>query len=134
MPKTVLIVEDEAAHMKIATRALERTLTDVLLVKATNGREAMDLIHGGLKPDLIVLDLKMPIMDGWEFLAEQKEVLKHARIPTIILSTSAESRDVNLAYDRGANSYLQKPIRSADFRKAVETLGIYWLQTALLPA
>lgn len=85
------------------------------------------------QPDIILLDLMMPVMDGWELLGalHRSDTLKY--IPTIALSTSSRQLDIDKAYQAGANAYVVKPVDPAHFQQAVEELGLFWLNRAKLP-
>jgi CheY-like chemotaxis protein len=114
--KNILIVEDDAATRD----ALTMVLTDegYSVRAAANGREAIDLLRGGAAPDLIILDLMMPVMDGWQFRSEQQRHPDLTRIPVVVLSADGTVRDK--AASLGAVGCLQKPIEVDDLLHEIE--------------
>ena len=132
----ILLVEDVESDVKLITRALVRggVINDIHVVR--DGQEAIDYLFGrgeysdnppSAQPGLILLDLKLPRMSGLDVLEKikQDEILR--RIPVVILTSSAESRDVNRAYDLGANSYLVKPVEFSAFCEVAAKINLYWL-------
>jgi two-component system response regulator len=126
---TVLLVEDDAAHAEIARRNLS-AFGDRLraLVHAADGQAALDLLFGAepLQPDLILLDLRLPRVDGFEVLRRVKaaEALRH--VPVVVLTTSNAEADVRMAYARGASSYLVKPVDFERFVAMMRAFGAFW--------
>jgi CheY-like chemotaxis protein len=105
---------------------------------ARDGQEALDILHSHgngevPKPDLILLDLNLPRVDGREVLQEAKTDPDLRRIPIVVLTVSTEEEDVIRCYDTGVNTYITKPVRFEDFMKAVMTIDDYWVVTATLP-
>jgi DNA-binding response OmpR family regulator len=101
---------------------------------AENGQIALDKLHTpGPLPDLILLDWMMPLVNGEEVLREIKQDSRLKRIPVVVLTTSKSETDVGMAYDLGCNTYLVKPFAPKEFEEMIETLGLYWLETAQLP-
>ena len=128
---SVLLVEDDAAHAEITRRNIEeldRGLRSFVHVK--DGQAALDHLDAvrstGALPDLILLDLRLPRLDGLEVLSRVKgdKELKH--IPVVVLTTSEAPQDVSSAYARGANSYLVKPLDHSAYRALTRTLSSYW--------
>lgn len=140
MPKhRLLLVEDRPQDVRLTKRAIQKAGYDLDIDVAQNGKEALDVLHqvngqsNAPLPDLILLDWMMPIVDGAEVLDEMKKEPRLARLPVIVLTTSSSERDVMAAYDKGCNAYVTKPVDPADFQKAIEALGLFWLEKALLP-
>jgi CheY-like chemotaxis protein len=135
----ILLVEDNEGDIVLTQEAFEegKIKTNISVVK--NGRDALNFLfrrdkyQDAIIPDIILLDLNIPIFSGFEVLKEIKgdEVLK--KIPVIILTTSSNSSDIDKAYDLHANSYVIKPINMSDFLKAILTIEEFWLQLCKLP-
>lgn len=138
----ILLVEDNRMDVELTLDAFrERRLTNTVHV-ANNGQLAMDYLLGSGDyanrkryplPDLILLDLKMPVMDGHEVLRRIKASTPLKRIPVVILSSSKEEGDLVMTYDNGANSYLVKPVSFDGFLEVVKRIDDYWL-TLNVPA
>ena len=132
----LLLVEDDENDIELAKRALKSVnLLDRVHV-ANNGKEALDYILGTEEGDtgkvvhrplVVLLDLKLPIVNGLEVLKKLKSDVRTAGIPIVILTSSKESNDLRTAYAMGANSYIVKPYDLDDFTKAVSTAAQYWL-------
>ena len=132
----ILLVEDSSADVELTRRALRQ---DALLSRihiARNGEEALNFIYcrGPFReriveplPQLILLDPKMPKVDGLSVLRTLKEDPRTRSIPVIILTSSKEEKDVVKSYDLGVNSYIQKPVDFGQFPETIHTLGLYWL-------
>ncbi len=132
----ILLVEDNADDVELTRRAFEKANLLNELVVARNGQEALDYLfasgaHAGRDPDdlphLVLLDLKLPLVDGFEVLRRIRCDNKTKRLPVVILTSSREDRDILDSYDYGANSYLRKPVDFAAFADAARQLGLYWL-------
>jgi len=128
---SVLLVEDDAAHAEITRRNIEElgeSLRSFVHVK--DGQAALDHLEAsrasGELPDIILLDLRLPRLDGLEVLARVKSDRELKRITVIVLTTSDAEQDVASAYERGANSYLVKPLDHAQYRALTRTLSSYW--------
>ncbi|NLX96868.1 MAG: response regulator [Rhodopirellula sp.] len=110
-----------------------------LLAVAKDGFEALAFLRQQLQsgdgslPDVILLDLSMPNMDGFEVLAEVKSVPLLRRIPVVVFSTSGDQEDVDRAYEEGANSYVLKPARLDDLKQSLELVATYWSAATRLP-
>lgn len=135
-PLTVLYVEDDPAHAEIALRNLKKNKIDNSIVHVGDGQQAMDyLLHQGRfalpesspRPHLILLDLRLPKVDGLEVLQMIKREQELQSIPIVILTTSGNDADIAKAYQLGANSYLVKPIDFDKFTTLLETFGYYWM-------
>ncbi|MFX0050224.1 MAG: response regulator [Candidatus Hodarchaeota archaeon] len=132
--KIVLLVEDSPDHAFLIKRAMMSVYQDLEIVWVKDGKEALDFImKQGRKPDLVLLDIKMPRMNGFELLKILKTNKETKYIPVVILSTSANKKDVAKAYSLGTNCYLSKPVEVRDFRLKLKIIPSYWLYTNLLP-
>jgi two-component system, response regulator len=132
----MLIVEDTSQDMDLALRALGKVELTNRIQFARDGEEALDFIFcEGLfadrkmedGPRVILLDLKLPKIDGLEVLQRIKSDPRTKTIPVVVLTSSAEPSDVIESYSFGANSYIVKPVNSEQFSQAVQALGMYWL-------
>ena len=135
-PVVILLVEDDPAHAEIVRRNFENSLIANRVIHVSDGQEALDyMFRAGRysdpvtapRPGLILLDLRLPKVDGLEVLKSIKADPDLSRIPVVILTTSSAEYDVVKAYDRHANSYLVKPVDFPQFIALMETLGYYWL-------
>ena len=138
----ILLVEDSATDAELTIRALRKNNLANNLVHLKNGAEALDFViareeYAGrdpLKaPKVILLDLKMPKVDGLEFLAAIRGDERLKRTPVVMLTSSREDQDVEACYALGVNSYIVKPVEFNDFFKAVSELGFYWLLLNQVP-
>lgn len=127
---SILLVEDNPMDVDLALRAFrKRRLTNPIEV-ARDGEEALAWIprweSGAAVPAVILLDLKLPRVDGLEVLRQLKSHLEYRRIPIVVLTTSAESEDVARAYQLGVNSYIVKPVDFDKFMEVASQIEIYW--------
>jgi CheY-like chemotaxis protein len=130
----VLIVEDRQADVRLTQRALKKAGYDLDIDVTSNGKEALDHLNNGKpKPDLVLLDWMMPLVNGEEVLTEMRADPKLRKLPVIVLTTSASEGDVAAAYDKGCNAYLTKPVDPGDFQKTIEAMGLFWLEKVVLP-
>jgi CheY-like chemotaxis protein len=139
---TILLAEDDPNDALLVRMAFQRTRSGVPLMVVPNGLEAVNYLKGeGVyadrtrypMPDIILLDLKMPLMSGFEVLGWLKGQPLLKRLPVIVLTSSVQDEDARRAYEAGANSYLVKP---TDFNELVETmqhLGDFWFEGSKLP-
>ena len=138
MPREIeiLLVEDNPVDVELTVHALRRHNLANRIQVARDGEEALDFLfcrgaYGGRRfedaPKLVLLDLKLPKVDGLEVLRQIKEDPRTKAIPIVILTASKEERDVVNGYHLGVNSYLQKPVDFDQFRDIVKQLGLYWL-------
>ena len=134
--KIILLAEDNPDDVKLTLRALKKSNILNEVVIAEDGVEALDYLFGtgkfagrdtSIKPQLILLDLKMPRLDGIEALHRIRADERTALLPVVILTTSNEDRDRIESYKLGANSYIRKPVDFNQFVEAVQQLGLYWL-------
>jgi len=135
-PITILLVEDDPAHAEIVQRNLADFRVANRIFHVEDGQAALDyLFHQDAfsdpatspKPSLILLDLRLPKIDGLEVLRRIKAVEELKNIPTVVLTTSANESDLINAYAHGAGSYLVKPVDFDKFTKLMDALGFYWL-------
>ena len=130
--KPILLVEDNPNDITLTRRALKKANVANELVVLQDGLEAVEYLTGDGSeerelPVVILLDLKLPLIDGLEVLKRIRTNPKTRKLPVIILTSSNLDEDVNASYELGANSYVRKPVRFDDFTEAVRQLGIYWL-------
>ena len=132
----VLLIEDNLSDVEMITRALKKNNLANGLVHVKDGNEALDFLFGQGKylgrqikniPKVILLDLKMPKVNGKECLLRLKMNVRTKKIPIVVLSSSKEDSDINECYDLGANGYVVKPVEFDDLQKAISDLGSYWL-------
>ncbi|WP_445253142.1 response regulator [Nostoc sp. 106C] len=132
----ILLVEDNPDDEALAIRALRRNHISNEIVVARDGVEALDYLFGtgvhtgrdiNIKPTVILLDLKLPRIDGIEVLRRLREDKRTNLLPVVILTTSSEEKDLLNSYSLGCNSYIRKPVDFIQFTEAVRQLGMYWL-------
>lgn len=131
----VLLVEDDEDHAELVRRNLMSQTVRCRITHVNNGESALDYLHrrGGYaepekspRPDLILLDLRLPRVDGMTVLADIKSAPGLQTIPVVVLTSSAAHPDVSQAYLRHANSYLVKPLDLVSFEGLMKELGLYW--------
>jgi len=137
--KTILLVEDNPDDEVLAIRALKRTYIgnhNNEIVVAHDGVEALDYLFGtgvhigrdiNVQPTVILLDLKLPRVDGMEVLKRLREDSRTTLLPVVVLTTSDEEQDVVNSYKLRCNSYIRKPVDFIQFSEAIRQLGVYWL-------
>ena len=134
--RVIILVEDNPSDIGLTRRALEKAHISNTLVLVEDGKEALDYLlatgaHAGRdiadSPALVLLDLKLPSVDGLEVLREIRADARTRRLPVVILTSSKEEQDVAAGYDLGANSYIREPVDFARFAEAIHNLGLYWL-------
>jgi two-component system response regulator len=132
----ILLVEDNVSDAELTIRALKKKNLSNNLVHLKNGAEAIDFIFARgafsgrdpfIVPKVILLDLKMPKVDGLEVLREIRSDERTKTIPVVVLTSSKEDPDIDACYALGVNSYIVKPVDFENFLKAVSELGFYWL-------
>jgi two-component system, chemotaxis family, response regulator Rcp1 len=139
VPIEVLLVEDSPGDVRLTQEAFRDTNSTIRLHVATDGVEAMAMltqrgVHANSpRPDLILLDLNLPRMDGREVLAHIKEDDNLKTIPTVILTTSEAEADIVKSYELQANCYLSKPVELDAFENLVKSINDFWLTKAKLP-
>ena len=133
---TILLVEDDDAHAVIVKRNLHDFKLSNKIYHVKDGQDALDYLYrrndytdplSSPRPELILLDLRMPKVDGLEVLKTIKNDPVLVRIPVVIMTTSSADKDIAQAYDNYANSYLVKPLDLQQFMPMLESLGLYWL-------
>lgn len=132
----ILLVDDNQMDVELALNAFSNVPADKEIRVTSSGEEALDYLFGEGEfanrelnpiPDLLLLDLKMPGIDGFEVLRRVKETPVLKRLPVVVLTSSNEEQDRSLSYDCGANSYLVKPVSFAGFIDLVSKIHDYWL-------
>jgi two-component system, response regulator len=132
----ILLVEDNPDDAELTLRAFRKSKILNEIVVVTDGVEALDYLfatgtHAGrdakAKPEVILLDLKLPKIGGLEVLRRMRAEEQTRRIPVVVLTSSNEERDIIASYDLGANSFVRKPVDFAQFVEAAQQLGLYWL-------
>jgi two-component system, response regulator len=140
--KKILLVEDNPSDIDLTKRALSKAKIANEVVVAEDGQEALDYLFGtgnfAGRDDvpllaMILLDLKLPKVDGLEVLKRIRANERTKRLPVVILTSSREQQDIITGYDLGANSYIQKPVDFTQFAEAIRILGLYWLVLNELP-
>lgn len=138
----IILVEDNTADAELTIRALKKNGIANSLIHLKDGEEALDYIfcRGAYEkrsisdiPKLILLDIKMPKVDGIEVLRKIKSDKRTKIIPVVLLTSSKEEKDIVESYHLGVNSYIVKPVEFDGFVKAVSDLGLYWLLLNQLP-
>jgi DNA-binding response OmpR family regulator len=128
----ILLVEDDPDHEALAIRALRKANVVNEIEVARDGAEALAYMQGiatgaNPLPQLVLLDLKLPKVDGLEVLRSIRATAKTAILPVVVLTSSDEERDIVASYRLGVNSYIRKPVNFTDFAEATRQLGMYWL-------
>lgn len=142
-PAVILLAEDDRGDQELVRRALADSKFHNELKIVSDGQEALDyLLRKGKytdpeiapRPDLLLLDLNMPRMDGRTLLARIRKEPNIRQIPAVVLTTSKRDEDVCQAYDLGVNSYIMKPVTMDGFMHVISKLEEYWFQIVVLPA
>jgi chemotaxis family two-component system response regulator Rcp1 len=130
----ILLVEDSLGDIRLTLEAFSEANPSAKIFVVNDGVEALAFLRSGInRPDLILLDLNMPKMDGRQVLAAIKEDESLKSIPTVILTTSDADTDIMKSYKLQANSYLCKPVEFLDFETLVKSINDYWLTMVRLP-
>ena len=134
--KPILLVEDNPSDIDLTKRAFVKGNIQNEIIVVEDGQEALDFIfckgqyvhrEKDQLPALVLLDLKLPKVDGLEVLKKIRSAEKIRRLPVIVLTSSKEEQDIATSYDLGANSYIRKPVDFTQFASAIQSLGNYWL-------
>lgn len=132
----LLLIEDSKEDAELTLRSLKKMNLEHRMKVLVDGEDALNFIYskgkyadnvGALNPKLILLDLKLPKIDGMEILRRLKSDENKKTIPVVVLTSSDEERDIVESYRLGVNSYIVKPVDSENFTKAVDGIGLYWL-------
>jgi len=135
-PRIILLVEDNPSDVALTKRAFEKENISNTLVVAEDGKEALDYLFGKgdwegrdltNQPTLILLDLKLPVIDGLEVLKQIRANESTRRLLVVILTSSVEEQDIARSYDLGVNSFIRKPVDFHQFSEAIKQIGLYWL-------
>ena len=135
-PLTILLVEDNPDHAELVLRNMEDFQVANRIFHVEDGEAALDYLHGRGSyadrqqyplPHLLLLDLRLPKVDGLQVLKEVKETAGLQALPVVVLTTSEAERDLAMAYEYHANSYLTKPVVFDKFSKLLRDMGFYWL-------
>jgi CheY-like chemotaxis protein len=136
MTKVILLVEDNSRDEALTRRALKKSNIVNEVVCARDGVEALDYLFGigtqagrdiTVRPQLVLLDLKLPKLNGLEVLQRIRADERTRRLPVVVFTSSSEEEDMIKSYDLGANSYVRKPVDFDQFLEATKQLGLYWL-------
>lgn len=139
----ILLVEDTRSDAEMTIRALKKNKIGNSIIHLKDGREALDFLFGigeyagrdvTKMPRVILMDLKMPRMDGIDTLQQLKANELTKKIPVVVLTSSKENPDIQKCYALGVNSYIVKPVEFGDFIKVVSDLGLYWVLHNQSPA
>ena len=133
--KIILLIEDNPDDAELAVRALEMGRVKTTVVRARDGVEALDYLFGtgahaagpGVMPDVVLLDLKLPRVDGLEVLGRIRADERTRYLPVVIMTSSLRERDIESGYALGANSYICKPVQFSQFVEMANQLCTYWL-------
>lgn len=127
--KMILLVEDNPDDVELTRVAFERSKIANTMRVARDGKEAVDLLLGDdrIDPAVVLLDLKLPKIEGIEVLRRMRADPRTRMTPVVVLTSSREEQDLMESYELGANSYIQKPVDFEQFMESVRQLGLYWL-------
>ena len=136
----ILLVEDNPDDIELTERAFRRSRLSNKVITRRDGQEALDYLFGkdadgnaNPLPDVILLDLNMPRVNGLEVLHKMRSSVRTRSVPVVVLTTSDEQCDVADSYQLGANSYIRKPVDTNDFFEAIQSLELYWTVRNISP-
>lgn len=138
-PIEILLVEDNPGDVRLTREALRDAKVHNNMVVASDGQEALSILKredeyaGSNRPDLILLDLNLPLMNGFEVLDVIKEDPELKRIPVVVLTTSQAEQDIVHSYNLHANAYITKPVDLAQFVRVIKSIEDFWLEIVKLP-
>lgn len=134
VPKKILVIEDDLDDQFLIAEAFQSSNHPCELTFAVNGKQALDLIERkASQPDLVLLDLNMPVMNGFEVLARLKAESMLPRVPVIVLTTASDTVSIGKSYDLGAYSFIVKPKTFPQLQALTRQLSDYWFQAVRLP-
>ena len=141
-PLTILLAEDNVDHAELMVETLKSFNVGNKIVHVTNGELVIDYLDNKAaqepshdsNPDLILLDLKMPRMDGAATIEAIRQRERYKKTPIVMISTSTVDKEINRCYELGANSYVTKPLQFEEFSKKIRDLNLYWVLTSELPS
>jgi DNA-binding response OmpR family regulator len=131
--RMILLVEDDPDHEALTIRALKKANIANNIRVAHDGEEAINMLFGNgddalpFLPQVVLLDLKLPKIDGLEVLRRIRDSELHRMLPVVVLTSSDEESDLMRSYKLGVNSYIRKPVNFSEFAEATRQLGMYWL-------
>lgn len=138
-PAEVLLVEDNEDDVLLTQRGFKKSHFAVNLHRVVHGKQCLEFLRNegeyakAPTPDLILLDLNMPVMDGREVLAEIVKDDELRKLPVVILTTSEDERDLLTMYDLRCSSYITKPVDFQQFQRVIDEIGTYWFTIAVMP-
>ncbi len=141
-PKTILLVEDNPDDIELTLQALKKSKITNEIIVVRDGAEALEYLMGmgqyaerdiSMVPAVVLLDLKLPKVDGLEVLRRVRAMDHTKLLPVVILTSSREEQDILTGYSYGVNSYVRKPVDFIQFAEAVSHLGLYWLLLNEIP-
>ena len=128
-PNTILLVEDDDIDAMMMKRSISSLRPDIDIVRAVNGQDAIAILET-LRPRLIIMDIRMPLMDGRETLAHLKGLEEFRQIPIVMMTTSENTDDIEFCYQHNANAYMSKGIDSKTIKTDITNLLNFWFETA----
>lgn len=135
--KVILLVEDNPDDEMLTLRALEKNNIENRVVVARDGAEALSILssqtEAGSPPSLILLDLRLPKLDGIEVLSRLRSDPRTRLVPVVVFTSSDEEQDINRSYNLGATSYIRKPIDFSQYSEAIRQTATYWLRLNIPP-
>lgn len=131
---TILLVEDRDEDAELTVRAFRRARLENEIVVKCDGYEALEYLETSSPPAMVLVDINMPRMNGIRLLERIRQIDRLRSVPVIMLTSSLEERDLIACYDRGASSYLRKPVARADFAELIAHLGLHWMVLNKRPA
>ena len=136
-PAQILLVEDNPDDLAITMRAFQKSALVSRLIVARDGQEVLDLLcraeASGSRPDLVLLDINLPKVNGLDVLATVRATDRVCTVPIVMLTASGRREDIERSYELGANSYIQKPIVFERMTRALDVMRQYWFEVATLP-
>ncbi len=134
--KIILLVEDNPSDVALTRRAFEKSKIVNELIAIEDGKEALEYLQGAGKysgrdrnilPIVVLLDIKLPLIDGITLLKTIRNDPRLRRLPVVMLTSSKEESDLAESYDHGVNGFIRKPVCSREFEKTIETFSLFWL-------